>query len=177
MKKNNKNYIDTLIYSLSFVIVLFLVWYIYLKPEASTVYEWVVYLPYVNAFLNSLAALFLIFGYVAIKNGNVKFHIKFMSLATLSSTLFLVSYLSYHHFHGDTKFIAHGLIRPIYFFILISHILLSVALVPMALMTIYNAISMNFITHKKWAKWTFPVWLYVSVTGVVIVFILKIFNH
>ncbi|EQC43220.1 DUF420 domain-containing protein [Bacteriovorax sp. Seq25_V] len=177
MKKNNKNYINTIIYALSFAIVVFLVWYIYIKPEATTVYDWVANLPYVNASLNSLAAIFLVFGFVAIKNGNVKYHIRFMSLATVSSTLFLVSYLLYHHFHGDTKFIADGLIRPIYFFILVSHILLSVALVPMALMTIFNAITMNFVTHKRWAKWTFPVWLYVSVTGVVIVFILKLFNH
>lgn len=177
MKQNNKNFILTLILFLSFLIVTFLVWYIYLKPEAQVTYDWVRFLPYVNAGLNFCSALFLFFGFIAIKNGNQRVHIKFMSMATATSTLFLVSYLAYHHFHGDTKFLAQGLIRPIYFFILISHILTSVALVPMALMTIVNALLAHFDTHKKWAKYTFPVWMYVSITGVLIVAILKIFNN
>lgn len=176
MKKNNQVFTNFLIATFSTFLVCFLTWYIYLKPEAATVHEWVVYLPYLNAFLNSLSAIFLTIAYIAIKNGDAKIHIRMIGVASTTSLLFLVSYLLYHHFHGDTKFLAQGLIRPIYFFILITHIFLSVLLVPLYLLTVVNALKGNFIAHKKWAKITFPTWLYVSVTGVLIVIILKIFN-
>jgi putative membrane protein len=100
-----------------------------------------------------------------------------MLLATFTSALFLVSYIAYHHFHGDSKFLAQGWIRPVYFTILISHILLSVVQVPLILTTLYLAYSKNFVKHKKIAKITFPIWLYVSVTGVLIFIILKWFNE
>ena len=100
-----------------------------------------------------------------------------MFSATFTSALFLVSYITYHHFHGDTKFVAVGTIRPIYFGILISHILLSAIQVPLILSTLYLALTRKFVKHKKIARITFPIWLYVSVTGVVIFIMLSQFNH
>jgi len=173
---NKKNFAYTAIYALSFLIIIFLVWFIYFKPPSQVEYEWVKNLPYVNASLNSLCATFLVLGYYFVKTKRVSLHIKSMSAATVTSGLFLVSYLLYHHFHGDTKFLAQGLIRPIYFFILITHIILSVVMVPMVFITLWNAFTNKVEKHKKWARFTLPIWLYVSVTGVAIVYILKNFN-
>ncbi|OIQ18581.1 MAG: hypothetical protein BM556_10020 [Bacteriovorax sp. MedPE-SWde] len=175
--ENKKNFAYTAIFALSFVIVLFLVWFIYFKPASTAIYDWVEYLPFVNAGLNSLCATFLVLGYYFVKVKKVELHIKCMSSATVTSGLFLVSYLLYHHYHGDTKFIGQGLIRPTYFFILITHIILSVAMVPMVFITLWNAFTNKVEKHKKWARVTLPVWLYVSVTGVLIVAILKNFNY
>lgn len=99
-----------------------------------------------------------------------------MASATLSSALFLVCYIIYHSYQGDTKFLAEGLIRPVYFFILISHILLSMVAVPLVLLTLWFAITQRFTSHKKIARWTFPIWLYVSVTGILVYFVLHNFN-
>lgn len=173
MQSNNKTFLNILIATFSVVLVTFLVWYIYFKPESSHNYTWVGYLPYVNAILNSISAIFLSIAIIAIKNGNAKIHIRMIACASVASLFFLVSYLLYHHFHGDTKFLGVGFIRPVYFFILISHIILSVFLVPLYLLTVINALVGNFISHRKWARITFPVWMYVSVTGVLIVVILK----
>ncbi|MEM8931027.1 MAG: DUF420 domain-containing protein, partial [Acidobacteriota bacterium] len=89
------------------------------------------------------------------------------------SALFLVTYLTYHHYHGDTPFPGQGWIRPVYFAILISHIVLSIAMLPMILLTLYHALGGRFAQHKAIARKTLPIWLYVSVTGVVIFFLLS----
>ena len=96
--------------------------------------------------------------------------IYFMLAAVASSALFFVSYVVYHNFHGDTKFLATGAIRPIYFLVLISHIVLSVVVVPMILTSLYLSFSGRLGAHKRVSRWTFPIWLYVSVTGVIIYF-------
>ena len=110
-KTNKQNFVYTFLYVLSGLITLFLVWFIYFKPAAQDTYGWVSSLPIVNASLNSLSAILLCFGYYYIKRGDEEKHIVCMSSAVATSGLFLVSYLIYHHFHGDTKFIAQGLIR------------------------------------------------------------------
>ncbi|AYF43248.1 MULTISPECIES: DUF420 domain-containing protein [unclassified Halobacteriovorax] len=176
MKKNNSNFIYTLLFILSGFIALFLVWFIYFKPEAAVKLWWVDHLPFVNAILNTISATLLCMGYYFVKTKRVSLHIKSMSGATVTSALFLISYLLYHHYHGDTKFIAQGMVRPIYFAILISHVLLSIVMLPMILITLWNAFSGNFLSHRKWAKWTLPIWLYVSVTGVLIFIFLKYLN-
>ena len=99
-----------------------------------------------------------------------------MLSATFTSACFLISYIAYHHYQGDTKFMGLGIIRPIYFFILITHILLSIVQVPLILTTLYLAAAKNFVRHRKVARVTLPIWLYVSVTGVLIFVILKSFN-
>lgn len=154
----------------------FLFWLIYFKDAETQTMGWVEYLPALNAFLNTVTATFLVSGYIFIKKNNIEKHKWMMLLATMTSALFLMSYITYHHYHGDTKFIATGSIRTIYFFILISHILLSIVQVPLILITLYLAFTQKFIRHKKFAKVTFPIWLYVSVTGVLIFIILNRYN-
>lgn len=144
------------------------------RPEITP--EWVLKLPIINATLNAMSAFALIKGWIHIKSGRRNQHIKWMLTALATSGLFLVSYLTYHHFHGDTKFTGTGIIRPIYFFILISHILLSFINLPMILITLGLAASSNFTSHKRIARWTLPIWLYVSVTGVLIFLLLKFFS-
>lgn len=167
-----------LIGTISFLALGFLIWLIYFRSVAETAGEgrWVELLPVVNVFLNTLTSISLISGFVFIKKNHINLHKKAMLTATFTSALFLISYVTYHHFHGDTKFQAMGLIRPVYFGILITHILLSAVQVPLILATLYLALTKKFVKHKKLAKITFPVWLYVSITGVLIFIILRWFN-
>lgn len=177
IKTNNDHLILKLIYLISLVLLLFLVWFIYGKQTAATELSFINFLPHVNAFLNSLTTILLIVGYSFIKQGNRETHIKAMLSAVIVSAFFLISYLTYHHFQGDTKFITQGFIRPVYFFILISHIILSAVMLPMIFTTLFRAYQKNWEKHKKIAKLTFPVWLYVSVTGVLIFIFLQYFNQ
>ena len=166
------------ILTLSAVVFAFLVWWIYAKETGGTTNrEMVDLLPYVNSFLNALTSIFLLLGLKAIRSGNRELHKKIMLGACSLSATFLISYLLYHHYHGDTKFIGTGWVRYSYFAILISHILLSMAQVPLILFTFYLAFKKRWNLHRKVAKVTFPIWLYVSVTGVIIFIYLKFLNH
>lgn len=131
------------------------------------------FMPAINASLNALAATLLVAGYRAIKRRDRQLHQRLMVSAFCASSLFLVGYVAYHYVHGDTKFTGVGPIRIAYFAILISHVLLSMAIVPMALASFYYAYRERFVTHAKVARILFPIWLYVSVTGVVIYFMLR----
>lgn len=154
---------------------LFLVWLLYFKESASTTADWVMQLPALNALLNSVSTVLILSGFVAIKKKKYVTHMKLMLTAFITSSLFLVSYLLYHNFVGHTPFPGEGWIRPVYFTILVSHIILSAFVVPLVLTSYYFAFSGKIPTHRKVSKWTFPIWLYVSVTGVVIFFILNIY--
>jgi len=150
-------------------IILFLIWLIYLRePVTVSNLPYLSYLPLANAIFNSLSAFCLMAGYLAIR----ELHLKFMLSALTFSFLFLVSYLIYHTFHGDTLYEGEGLMRIFYFFILISHIFLSAVVLPMILTTVYFAATGNFAKHPRIARITLPLWLYVSVTGVMIYLIL-----
>ncbi|MGN8226094.1 DUF420 domain-containing protein [Gracilimonas sp. BCB1] len=162
-----------LIAGLSAVAVLFLFWLIYFKEGAEAPVPWIKNLSAVNAGLNFLSTIFLVLAFREIKRRDFQKHMRFNLAAFVTSSLFLVSYVVYHHFVGDTKFMGEGFIRPIYFFILISHIVLSVFVVPLVLSSFYFALSGKFKTHRKVSRWTFPIWLYVSVTGVLVFFMLK----
>jgi putative membrane protein len=131
------------------------------------------FLPPVNASLNATAAALLTVGYVAIRKRNMRLHKYMMVSAFVASSLFLVCYLAYHYVHGDTHFQGTGAIRALYLAILASHILLSMTIVPLALTSFFFAYKRAFARHKKVAKVTLPIWLYVSVTGVVIFFFLR----
>jgi putative membrane protein len=131
------------------------------------------FMPGVNAGFNALAATLLLSGLVCIKRRRVDLHKRFMVSAFAASSLFLVGYVVYHYVHGDTKFTGTGTIRNVYFSILISHVLLSIGVVPLALTAFYFAWRKRFATHAKVARILFPIWLYVSVTGVVIYFMLR----
>jgi putative membrane protein len=161
------------IFSTGLGVPLLLLFWLYFVPRPENPPLWAAQLASINAILNSICVCFLVSGYIAIRLGKKAVHIKCMMTAILSSFLFLISYLTYHHFHGDSKFGGEGTIRTVYFFILISHILLSIVNFPMILVTLSLAFNKSYERHKKWAVWTFPIWLYVSVTGVVIYFMLK----
>ncbi len=125
-------------------------------------------LPTVNAILNATSAVFLIIGYVFIRNRKIEQHKKCMLAAFGVSILFLISYCIYHANAGSTKFLHEGWIRLVYFTILISHIILAFIIIPLALVTLYFAWRERFEKHRRIAKITLPIWLYVSVTGVLI---------
>jgi len=151
----------------------FLIWLIYFRGGSNYHSTITKNLPALNALLNGTSAILLLFGYQAIRQRKFSRHMKFNLTAFFTSTLFLISYVIYHSFHGDTHFPGQGAIKYIYFTILISHIILSALVVPMILTSFYLAFSGKLKTHRKVSKITLPVWLYVSVTGVVIFFMLK----
>lgn len=163
---------------ISILVITFLAWLIYFKEAADRgPLLWVSYLPALNAFLNGLCTVSLIRGFLLIKSGRKKEHRNMMLTALGLSALFLISYVTYHHYQGDTKFINPTNIRYLYFFVLISHIAASVAVVPMIFTTIYFAATKKFNKHPKIARITLPIWLYVSITGVLIFLMLKFFNY
>ena len=166
----------SVILGVSVAAILFLIWLIYFKAPATAEVAWVSNLSALNAALNSLSTIFLLLGFREIRARNFAKHMRFMLSAFITSALFLVSYIVYHHFVGDTPFTGQGFMRPVYFFILITHIVLSIFVVPLVLSSFLFAFSGKFSTHRKISKWTFPVWLYVSVTGVLVFFMLKIFG-
>ncbi len=151
---------------------LFLVWLLFYKGGGNYSSDLIQNLPALNALLNGTSTVLLLFGYHAIRHRKYKRHMKFNLTAFFTSVLFLISYVIYHSFEGDTHFSAQGAIKYIYFTILISHIILSAVVVPLILTSFYLAFSGKIKTHRKVSKFTLPVWLYVSVTGVVIFFML-----
>ncbi|MEZ4702457.1 MAG: DUF420 domain-containing protein [Rhodothermales bacterium] len=151
----------------------FLIWLIYFKEPAADGGIDVSFLPALNALLNSMSAVCLALGYRAIRKREIPTHRRYMLGAFLFSGLFLVSYLIYHYYHGDTPFLGTGLVRPVYFTILISHIVLSVVVLPLALITLYFALSGRFDRHPRIARITLPLWFYVSVTGVLVFLMLR----
>jgi putative membrane protein len=121
-----------------------------------------------NAILNGTSAVLLVAGYSAIRAGKMTIHKRFMVSAFCVSTAFLISYLIYHYRVGHVAFAGQGWIRPVYFTILISHTILAVVIVPMILVTLRRAWMERFDKHRLIARWTLPLWLYVSVTGVIV---------
>ena len=136
------------ILALSAVIAGFLIWLIYFKGRAAGP-EWVGLLPKANAIFNSLSAICLVLGYINIRRRNRVVHMRFMVSATVFSSLFLLSYITYHYFHGDTRFPGQGWIRPVYFFILVTHIMLSAVVVPMILLSVFLALSGRLGAHRR----------------------------
>ena len=126
------------------------------------------FLPPIYATINGITAVVLVAGVLAIKNGKRKLHEQLMTTAIALSVAFLVMYVAYHMTSDSTKFGGEGMIRNVYFFILISHILLSIAVIPLVLVTYVRTLAQKFDKHKKIAKITFPIWLYVAVTGVIV---------
>jgi putative membrane protein len=129
-------------------------------------------LPAVNAALNSLSAILLVGGYLFIRSRNIKAHRACMLSAFASSILFLASYLVYHYQVGSVPFKGQGGIRLVYFTILLTHTILATTVVPLALVTLFRAFKERFDAHRRIARWTFPIWLYVSVTGVIVYWML-----
>lgn len=129
-------------------------------------------LPAVNACLNGASTIFLILGYVYIKKGRQTAHRNCMVAAVVTSAIFLTSYLIYHYNAGRTDFLHPQWFRPYYLFILLTHIVLAMVIVPMVLVTVFQALRQKWESHKRIARWTWPIWMYVSVTGVLIYLLL-----
>jgi putative membrane protein len=130
--------------------------------------DWTIMLPHLNGIINSATSVFLLLGLYFIKQKNIQMHRRMMGLAFVLGSAFLVSYVLYHLSNESTAFGGQGIIRPIYYFLLISHIVLSIGVVWFVLRAIYFALSGQIERHKKVVKWAYPIWLYVSVTGVVV---------
>jgi uncharacterized membrane protein YozB (DUF420 family) len=130
--------------------------------------DYISYLPHLNACLNGTSALLLFTGYSFIRRGNVVAHRACQTTALVVSLLFLASYLTYHYHHGATRFQGTGIVRTIYFTILTSHTILAIVIVPLVILTFYRAFRRDFERHRRIARITLPLWLYVSVTGVIV---------
>jgi uncharacterized membrane protein YozB (DUF420 family) len=130
--------------------------------------------PTFHALLNATSGAFLTFGYAFIRRKNVRGHLACMILALAASLVFLVSYVVYHSQAGSTPFQGTGWARPVYFTILISHTVLATVVLPMAIVTVYQAARRRFDRHRRIARWTFPIWLYVSVTGILVYMMLYV---
>jgi putative membrane protein len=152
---------------------LFLFWLIYVHPAAAASTQYA-FLPALNAVLNGLSATALLVGYTFIRARRIKAHRAAMMTAFGFSTLFLVSYIAHHALHGDVRYPAHAALRSVYLPLLASHIILAVIALPMVLVTFFFSLSGRIPQHRKIARWTFPVWLYVSLTGVVTYVMLRL---
>ncbi len=146
----------------------FLLWLLYVHHAPDSFRGRLLFLPAINAVLNGLAAIALTTGFIFIRRREITRHRASMITAFAFSSLFLLSYIANHAIHGDTLYPVHNATRTLYLGILASHILLSVIALPIVLITFFLSLSGRFRQHKKLARWTFPLWLYVSVTGVVV---------
>lgn len=135
--------------------------------------SWTTYLPHINGVINSLTAILLLIGLYFIKQKNVEAHKRTMLTAFVLGSFFLVSYVLYHLTNESTPFGGKGWVRPIYFFLLVSHIVLSIVVVWFVLRAVYYALSGQIGKHKQTVKYAFPIWLYVSITGVVVYLMIR----
>jgi len=160
--------IVALIIAVSLVASLFLCWLVYDHAPTDVTGTHLLFLPALNALLNALSALALVTGFCFIRAKRIGEHRAAMLTAFVFSSLFLVTYITNHALHGDMRFHGEGTIRFVYFPLLISHIGLSVVALPMILITFFLSLSGRFPAHRRLARFTFPIWLYVSVTGVIV---------
>lgn len=162
--KNYKPLIWTLTIAINSLIAI-----AFFVPDIETLKQYdFSFLPLLNAILNSLTFLFLLISLFAIKKKNIKLHKNFVFIAFMWTAFFLVSYLLYHFSTPSTRFGGEGFIKYVYFFILITHIILAAVIVPLALISIGRGLNMEVSSHRKIARWTMPLWLYVSLTGVIV---------
>jgi putative membrane protein len=146
----------------------FLFWLIYVHPAPDAASVRLTFLPALNALLNGLSATALLIGYTFIRSRRIKAHRAAMLTAFAFSTLFLACYIANYALHGESHYPGHSMVRTVYLVILRSHVLLSVIALPLVLVTFFFSLTGRIPTHRKVARWTFPIWLYVSVTGVIV---------
>ena len=155
----------------------FLAWLVYFHAPTDVAGTHLTFLPALNAVLNTCCTVALLFGLYFIRHRRILPHRNAMFTAFLFSSLFLVAYITNHALHGDMRFLATGhTLRTTYFTLLISHIFLSVVALPMTLITFFLSLSGRFAAHKRLARFTYPIWLYVSVTGVVVYAMLAVYR-
>ncbi len=156
------------ILALSAAATAFLLWLLYVHHAPPAFATRLNFLPWLNAIFNACSAVALLVGFAMIRSRRILAHRRSMLTAFVFSSLFLSSYITHHALHGEVRFAGHGAIRTVYLSILLTHVLLSVVVLPMILITFYFSLSGRFPQHKRIARFTFPIWLYVSVTGVVV---------
>lgn len=159
--------------ALSAAVLGFLAWLLVFRTVDPVAGADLRFMPAVNACLNSVSTVLLVSGWVAIRRGNRRLHPYLMVGAVACSVLFLIGYVAYHYVHGDTKFAGTGAVRTVYLAILASHVLLSMLVPPLVGVTLWFAARRRFPRHRRLARWLLPIWLYVSVTGVIIFFMLR----
>jgi putative membrane protein len=165
--KKNDSLAKGLIYILSFVVFAAVVLLKKIQLDISVGFDIHIFAK-INAVINSAVSILLFLGLVSVKNGKYLLHKRMMGSAIILSTLFLVSYICHHLLSGDTPYGGEGFIRYVYFFILITHIILAAVILPFILFTSYRALVAEWPAHRKLAKLTWPIWFYVSVTGVLV---------
>jgi len=164
------------IIAVSAVASLFLFWLIYFHPPADVSGTHLSFLPALDALLNALAAIALVVGFGFIRAKQVAPHRASMFIAFVFSSVFLAAYITNYALHGEMHFQGEGGIRWVYFPLLISHIVLAVVVLPMILITFFLSLSGRFPAHRRLARYTFPIWLYVSVTGVIVYLMLAAYH-
>lgn len=164
------------IIAISAVASLFLCWLVYFHAPADVAGTQLAFLPALNALLNGLASIALIIGFLFIRFKHVEAHRASMFTAFIFSSLFLVAYITNYALHGEMHFHGHGWIRPFYFFLLIPHIVLAVVALPMILITFFLSLSGRFPAHRRLARYTFPIWLYVSTSGIIVYLMLAAYR-
>ncbi|WP_263357338.1 DUF420 domain-containing protein [Acidicapsa ligni] len=162
------------IIGISIVATLFLFWLIYIHPAADAVGARFTFLPALNALLNGLSATALLVGFTFIRARKIAAHRASMFTAFAFSTLFLISYIAHHALHGDVRYPVHAAFRTAYLWLLSTHIILAIVALPLILITFFFSLSGRIPMHRKIARWTFPIWLYVSVTGVITYVMLRL---
>jgi putative membrane protein len=162
------------ILGISLAATLFLFWLIYLHPASDQAGVRMAFLPALDALLNGLSATALVIGYLFIRARRITAHWRSMTAAFAFSTLFLAGYILHHALHGDVRYPLHAAFRTPYLWLLTSHIILAVIALPMVLTTFFFSLTRRFPLHRKIARWTFPLWLYVSITGVITYVMLRL---
>ena len=162
------------ILAISAAATLFLFWLIYIHPAADASSVRFAFLPGLNAVLNGLSATALLIGYIFIRARRIAAHRASMMTAFALSTLFLIGYILHHALHGDVRYPLHAAFRTFYLWLLASHILLATLALPLVLATFFFSLSGRIPQHRRIARWTFPIWLYVSVTGVITYVMLRL---
>jgi putative membrane protein len=165
-RKKEKIYLR-LIFFISAVVFL-LVFFLSQLPRSETVPPFVKFLPVLNAILNGTTSVLLLFSFYFIRRKKIQIHKKLNLAAVTLSAIFLLSYVTFHSFGIETRFPADNPLRPIYLFILSSHILLAAIVLPFVLISLYRGLTNQVARHKKITRWSFPIWLYVTVTGVIV---------
>lgn len=175
LKSNDKVYVP-LIATLSVVIPALVALLLFGQVDGRSLVGDVSFLPAMNAGINSTVSLLLLLALWFIKRKNLVAHKNTMLVALVLSIFFLASYVVYHAAHGDVKYGGTGFLKGLYLLILASHILLSIAVVPLALFAVYRGLSNSVARHKKIVRWAWPIWLYVSVTGVIVYLFAHVWN-
>lgn len=161
------------ILAISLAATLFLFWLIYVHPAAAASGSYA-FLPAMNAVFNGLAAISLLIGFTFIRAHRIREHRAAMITAFVFSTLFLIGYIAHHALHGDVRYPLHAAFRTFYLWLLASHIILATLTLPLVLVTFFFSLSGRIPQHRKVARWTFPLWLYVSITGVITYVMLRL---